>query len=297
LHFLNVTDMRTLFYTDQQIVHARDVIERYKKTKTLPQGGADVLWAAKKVLDTTIHPDTGEKIPLPFRVSAFVPMNTLITFGMLLPGAGLANQVFWQWINQSYNIALNHSNRNASNQLSNQTIAKTYAAAVGVSCGVAVGMSEVVKRAPFAPSMRSILQRIVPFTAVSIAGVVNVFMMRWNETRKGIAVFDKNGNEVGKSKVAGFNALTQVAISRVATSFPCLILPPVIMNYLEGTKLLRNTPVLKGPVNLAVITLTLLTALPASVAIFPQVVQIAPRKLESEFHNSKEEKLYYNKGL
>jgi len=264
---------------------------------------AEKLWKYKKTRDAVIHPDTGEKIFPLFRLSSFGPVNVLICAGMLVPNPSIGSVVFWQWVNQSYNIAINHSNRNASNQLSNVTIAKTYGAAVAISCSVAVGMGEFAKRAPFSPSMRTAVQRVVPFTAVSIAGVVNVFMMRWNETKQGITVLDEEGNDLGKSQQAGFNALSQVALSRVATSFPCLLLPPVIMNYLDKTKFLINNPRLRQPVNLGVITALLLTALPASVAIFPQIVAISPNKLEPEFHNRTDKigkplgVVYYNKGL
>lgn len=57
--------------------------------------------------------------------------------------------------------------------------------------------------------------------------------MRWNEARyqnivvseanfnrDGIDVTDEKGKVLGKSPKAGFNALTQVSISRVMTSLP-----------------------------------------------------------------------------
>jgi hypothetical protein len=40
---------------------------------------------------------------------------------------------------------------------------ETYAAAVGISCGVAVGMGEFVKRAPFSPTTRNIIQKVTKF--------------------------------------------------------------------------------------------------------------------------------------
>jgi hypothetical protein len=37
------------------------------------------------VVDSTIHPDTGEPVLLPFRMSAFVPTNLIVVAGMLMP--------------------------------------------------------------------------------------------------------------------------------------------------------------------------------------------------------------------
>ena len=53
------------------------------------------MWEAKRIKDAAIHPVTGEKMFLPGRMSAFVPMNTIPTAGMLLAGSPAAI-VFWQ---------------------------------------------------------------------------------------------------------------------------------------------------------------------------------------------------------
>lgn len=37
------------------------------------------------VIDSTIHPDTKEKIPLPFRMASFVPTNLVVVAGLLVP--------------------------------------------------------------------------------------------------------------------------------------------------------------------------------------------------------------------
>lgn len=126
------------------------------------------------MVDSIIHPDTGKKIPAAFRISGFVPANILICMGMLLPGAGLANQIFWQWVNQSYNVALNYSNRNASSEMSTSTITSrvptkrhthlsvNYLAAVSTSCGVAFGLtkfSQSIKK-PMFPAAKQIISLV-----------------------------------------------------------------------------------------------------------------------------------------
>ena len=63
-----------------------------------------MVWKAKQLVDSSIHPDTGEPVPLPFRMSAFVPTNLLIVGGMLLPNPSLKSVVFWQVANQSLNV-------------------------------------------------------------------------------------------------------------------------------------------------------------------------------------------------
>ena len=68
---------------------------------------------------TSIHPDTGKIISWPMRLSSFVPINMPIAFGMIITAPTPFNTILWQWINQTYNAALNYGNRNASSNYTN----------------------------------------------------------------------------------------------------------------------------------------------------------------------------------
>lgn len=145
--------------------------------------------------------------------------------------------------------------------------------------------------------------KLVPFTAVAAAGTVNVFLMRGKEIRDGINVFDETGESHGKSKQAGFSAVSQVAISRVLTNAPVLIIPPLLLGQLQKTKFIQQRPKLVVPLNFGLIALSLMTALPAAIAVFPQVGELQTSQMEKEFQNLKDStgkpitKLYFNKGL
>ena len=54
---------------------------------------------AKRVVDSSIHPDTQQINPIPMRLCAFVPMNLPINYGFILAPPTTANTIFWQWIN------------------------------------------------------------------------------------------------------------------------------------------------------------------------------------------------------
>lgn len=97
------------------------------------------------MVDSSLHPDTGLPVPLPFRLSAFVPTNLIIVGGMLMPNPTLKGVLFWQWANQSLNgasvcsvcsraghgesadctnaVCVNYSNANKSIVMTNQEIA------------------------------------------------------------------------------------------------------------------------------------------------------------------------------
>jgi hypothetical protein len=68
----------------------------------------------QRIVDTSIHPDTKEVIPWAMRMSAFIPTNVPIIFGILMTAPTPFNTALWQWVNQTYNAGLNYGNRNAS---------------------------------------------------------------------------------------------------------------------------------------------------------------------------------------
>ncbi|KAI2657680.1 Sideroflexin-5 [Labeo rohita] len=84
-----------------------------------------------------IHPDTGEKIPMPFRMSGFVPFGTPVVVGLLLPNQTFASTIFWQWLNQSHNACVNYCNRNATKPTPMSTFFQGYLGAVSSAVTIA----------------------------------------------------------------------------------------------------------------------------------------------------------------
>ena len=76
------------------------------------------LWESKLMKQSIIHPDTNKPIFWAFRFSAFPVLNIPITTLLLFPGSTTIT-VASQFINQTYNVAINYSNRNASNPMPN----------------------------------------------------------------------------------------------------------------------------------------------------------------------------------
>ena len=81
--FKELTNPLLLLVGDDELSKARSLLAAYNKGDR-SASGAD-LWNAKRIEDAIIHPITGEKMFLPGRMSAFVPVNTPVTVGMLLP--------------------------------------------------------------------------------------------------------------------------------------------------------------------------------------------------------------------
>ncbi|OAA58627.1 mitochondrial cation transporter [Niveomyces insectorum RCEF 264] len=301
-HTAGITDPRTLLVGRTGLEQAKQAIAAYKQGQG--QEMTPDLWRAKKIVDATLHPDTGEPVLLPFRMSCFVLSNLVVTVGMLTPGLGTAGTILWQIANQSLNVAINHANANKSSPLSYGQLAQSYALAVGASCGVAVGLGRLVPRLTrLQPTTRLVLGRLVPFAAVASAGALNVFLMRGEEMRRGIDVYPVGGEDkgpkaspssdsnekassssLGKSQKAARLAVGETALSRVLNSSPIMVLPPLLLVRLQRTAWLQQRPRLTLPVNLGLILVTSYAVLPLALAAFPQRQRIAADALEPAFH-------------
>ncbi|KAL3424735.1 tricarboxylate carrier [Phlyctema vagabunda] len=314
-HSAAISDPRTLLVGRDGLERAKSLIAGYKQGKIGEMN--EELWKAKKIVDSTLHPDTGEPVFLPFRMSSFVLSNLVVTAGMLTPGLGTTGTLLWQITNQSLNVAINNANANKSTPLSVSKITQSYFLAVGASCSVALGLNALVPRLKrVSPATRTILGRLVPFAAVASAGALNVFLMRGEEIRLGIDVYpvlsdadkEKLGAEgksessvesLGKSKKAATLAVGETAISRVLNSSPIMVIPPLVLVRLQKTEWLKKSPRLTLPINIGLIFATSMFALPLALAAFPQRQSVDATTLEEEFwgKGGVGGKVVFNRGI
>jgi len=251
------------------------------------------LWLARKTVDVMVHPVTGETMFWAGRMSAFIPMNVPIMIGMLSASTPTQN-VFWQWVNQTYNVVNNYVNR-SSDELEWSKLGTAYGLAVTCACGISVGLSTLIKATPALQSFGI----LAPYCAVVSAGASNVTFTRIDEIRSGVKIADKDGNVVGISKSAGQQAVMQTVLTRNC-GLPVLpiIIPSVILKMagIEGTTAGKIGEVV-------LVTMAFTVGLPAALAILPQTMEIPVGKLEPEFQNLKDKNgapitsLFANKGL
>ncbi|KAL1967433.1 hypothetical protein VTN77DRAFT_3218 [Rasamsonia byssochlamydoides] len=308
----SISDPRMLFVSSAGLENAKRLVTAYKQGEIKEM--TPELWYAKKVVDSTLHPDTGEPVFLPFRMSCFVLSNLVVTAGMLTPGLKTTGTLLWQIANQSLNVAINSANANKSTTLTTSMMVKSYLMAVSASCSVALGLNALVPRLKnLSPNTRLILGRLVPFAAVSSATALNVLLMRGEEMRRGIDVYPVLSEEgkkkreatgepvqsLGKSKKAATIAVGETAISRVLNATPIMVLPPLILVRLEKMPWLQARPRLVLPINLGLILTTSIFALPLALGAFPQRQAISARSLEEEFWDKGGEDgmVEFNRGM
>lgn len=298
-HNIEIVDPRTLFVTDKELKKSIKILEDYKSGTSPSKIDDTQLWEAQKIKKSIIHPDTGEKIFIPFRMSGYVPFNSLILAGMLLKSSTIPQLIFWQWLNQSHNACVNYANRNGTRPSQVEQFKKSYVYAVTTAVTIATGINLAIKKVNFlSQSIKLVLLRFAPLPAVMTASTLNVVFMRKYELEHGIDVTDKSGNVIGSSKFAAKSALKEMAISRAVLPLMNFTMASTAISYMENTKMIKVNPRLSIPTKLFICSVTFFINLTTSLSIFPQKSEIKVENLEEGLQTKTNEKyLFYNKGL
>nr|XP_045218140.1 sideroflexin-2 isoform X2 [Macaca fascicularis] len=279
-HFLNITDPRTVFVSEQELDWAKMMVEKSRMGVVPPGTQVEQLLYAKKLYDSAFHPDTGEKMNVIGRMSFQLPGGMIITGFMLQFYRTMPAVIFWQWVNQSFNALVNYTNRNAASPISVRQMTLSYFTATTTAVATAVGMNMLTKKAP------PLVGRWVPFAAVAAANCVNIPMMRQQELIQGICVKDRNENEIGHSRRAAAIGITQVVISRITMSAPGMILLPVIMERLEKLHFMQKVKVLHAPLQVMLCGYFLIFMVPVACGLFPQKCELPVSYLEPELQDT-----------
>lgn len=298
-HFFLVTNPLNIFATNDDLERAKRIVHDYKAGKDVPEcKSIDELWAAKYLYDSAFHPETGEKMILVGRMSAQVPMNTLITGLMMTFYKTTPAVVFWQWANQTFNALVNYTNRSGSTPLSTTQLASSYVMATGGALGTALTLNRLAK------NMRPIYGRLVPLAAVAAANCINIPMMRNNELKEGILLTDEDNKSLEcQSKTAAVQGISSVVLSRIGMACPGMVLTPLAVQYLTNKGFFKRYPWANSPIQLGLVGAILIFATPLGCALFSQTASINVSSLEPEIQekvrakNPNLQTVYYNKGL
>jgi hypothetical protein len=309
------TNPLLFWLSDKQVLEAKNSLDDCKnqEMKANAKGEVYMLTTSEiekmrrndSIVRSSIHPDTGKLIPKPMRFSAYLYANIPINFGFLLSAPTTMNIVLWQWINQTYYVGVNYSNRNASSKFTNKDLWIGYSLAVFASIGMGLGVKKFIQpfKSSFTGSKAFFFMFAISFVANSAANGTNLMIIRSKEFREGIPVITKDGEEVGISKKCGRSAVLQTAMTRCIMPILPLGLPTLSFFLLAKMSMIPKTKVLRIVQQTIVFSYSLMCAPAMGLAWFPLIVKKSSTELEPEFHNLKDKEgnviteLFYNKGM
>lgn len=303
-------DPRLLTYTEADVLASRDLVNNHKELIANPPSTDSnihrTLWEAQRIASSSLHPDSGDTIPAPFRMSGYVPFNGPICVAMVASQSTSA-LLFWSWVNQSQNALVNYYNRNASSPMSNETLMQSYAAAVGAALTVAFGLATIIQKRYDAKTAKSML-RWVAFPSAVVASSLNCYIVRSPEIGHGIPLMNDRGENVLEGETSNEAAQRGVhltTLSRAICQAPVYFLPPVLLASIPILKrIAAKNPALTIPMTTYLVLCSFGCGLPLTLAIFPQMSEIKASEAEEKFQNLRDpktglpyEKFLYNKGL
>jgi len=290
--------------SNKSIEAAQGVLNQYKfkPEETVLQQGHGKLWEAQRLVRASTNADTGEIIPIPFRLCGFVTWNMPVLVGLCWPNIGTEGMMFWQWANQTHNGAINYCNRNASNPTNPMLLSASYVAACAGGMGIAYALQRFIASRPWPEVKKARLGSFISFPAVCVANSLNMACMRATELVDGVDVIDnETGQSIGKSKVAARQGITETIISRLIITAGVLFVPPMIMAGVEPKleakytgSALKNS---KLAALIGVCAACFYGILPVSVAAFPQYRELATEHLEEDLRKKTDAKFVtFNRG-
>jgi len=278
---------KTLFVNSKQLKESTEFVQRYDRW--LDPIEAENYYKHKQRIDVAIHPDTNQPIPWIFRMSAHVPANTVLLFGMVF-SKGVPLQAAWQLANQVFNAGQFYSNKNKTNDVSNARLfwATTFASIAAVSA--TFGLNKIITGR---------YQFLVPFLAAAAGKPLQIPIMRVDEFTEGIALYNSEGEFLGTSRIAGAVAVSQTIATRVLYLIQPFVVPPLFSRWLEKKPYFQLRPNLLKTINIGVIAMCSAVATPMCIALFSQNARLSTKHLESSLQKEipNEEYVYFNKGL
>ena len=299
-HFVELTHPKHMFHSSDTLELARKHISDYKlgNRSAFQQLSLKEQWRIKYIYDSAFHPDSGDKMVLPFRMCAQIPSSVVIIAGILTYHHTLGGVLFWQWFNQSFNALLNYTNRNATSKVTNKHILTAYTSATTGAVAVSVLLNRMVA------STNSLSGRLVPLFAIAMANAINIPLMRQNEIKEGVRVSTEEGAYCGNSRRAAMLGIFQTFLGRLVFASPSFILAPIMY-----TRLIKHFPIFYTKKSLSALVQGMLTGLlyfpsiPLGCSLFPQKSHLSVDLLEPALRASTQlqhpdtKLVYFNKGL
>lgn len=289
-YFLDLINPLSLLYSQTKLDAAADLLKQFKEGTINPHITDAELWKAKWLVDATSNPGSGERIFAPFRFSGLLVIKIPILTGMLLTPKTPFTIALWQTLNQAYTFGFSYHNRNGSNSYTDKQLAQSAVTAVVTSVAVGIGLDKMITRYL---GTSNLIRTLGPAAAMGAAGLVNLLILRYREVQEGIAVFDEDGNVIGRSYLAAHDALFKTSLVRFWLQFPYAYCPVLAITALSRFRLYPSAGPWRKLVDCSVTGLNITLVPTAAQAVFPQ--KLWSEKLEAELVSPSG--FYYNRGI
>ena len=304
-------DPRLLLYTEEEVRQYYQLA--YVDCPTIVQSSDAttnhetdrLLWKAKRIADSALHPETLEWIPRPFRMSGYLPFNGPICVAMIAVSS-TAPLLFWSWMNQSQNALVNYFNgpKNTvdtdKEDAIDATLIKSYVLAVTSALVVAFGLATYIQN-NYSGQEATTLLRFISFPSAVIASSLNCYIVRSPEIDTGVPLMNERMENVlpgETSIVAARRGVYSTTSSRAILQMPTYFIPPLILDTVTPLKVyLAENPLMVVPVTTFLLLVSFGIGLPCAVGLFPQISSIEVEEVEEPFRELGYDRFYYNKGL
>ncbi|XP_029466378.1 sideroflexin-4 isoform X5 [Rhinatrema bivittatum] len=259
LHWLDILNPSLLLASDGEIKNSIILLDSVAEPgrDSTHDGKVKEAWNLNLC---SVHPDTGNIIPVPFRPPA-----------LLLVAAPL-------FIFHLYSAGFNAANGNATSVATPQILLSRYSL--------------------HKPALQTFFRSLLPVPLHTLLSAFNLAVVRATEVDNGIQVVDKDGSVIGVSKTAGAKAIKETAISRAALIGTTALLPNLVAWILKRTRFMQRNTFALAPVRVMTAALTFATMIPVSFSLFPRTGTIMRADLEEEIQSSTQQaELFYNRGL
>ena len=320
LSYWDIVNPSNLFYSHETISRAQQILQgkhylsrSQASNDALRQEEQRKLRDALHVVDSAVHPETHEVLPVYFRRCFFTAFNTPLFFFISVTPQTMPWVVGWQAVNQAYNAFANYSYRSSDEVMGLSTLAKNFSLAISTATGTAVATRLLLNKfvGTTAASRGLLLSTAISFapalTATLSASALNVMIVRRPEREDGVVVrMGPTGDHeaLGKSKIAARDALIATMQSRFLLPVMSLFVPPVLSTWLARQPGKLSRPMYRMPIVMAAVFATQLVSLPLSLAPWPWFLESTVSQLEPEIQEaaaarglSLDSPVYFNKGL
>ncbi|XP_029466377.1 sideroflexin-4 isoform X4 [Rhinatrema bivittatum] len=277
LHWLDILNPSLLLASDGEIKNSIILLDSVAEPgrDSTHDGKVKEAWNLNLC---SVHPDTGNIIPVPFRPPALLLVAAPLVVGSFLPHKKVKLALCWQFIFHLYSAGFNAANGNATSVATPQILLSRYSL--------------------HKPALQTFFRSLLPVPLHTLLSAFNLAVVRATEVDNGIQVVDKDGSVIGVSKTAGAKAIKETAISRAALIGTTALLPNLVAWILKRTRFMQRNTFALAPVRVMTAALTFATMIPVSFSLFPRTGTIMRADLEEEIQSSTQQaELFYNRGL